>query len=76
MEATLGVGVSRDGATEMFSVFPRCGLGSIPKTGITCGFSSVVVSCPYPEVFFPVLQFSSLHMSQHEECGSRQKANE
>ena len=40
----------------------RCGPGSIPRPGITCGLSLLSVLI---EGFLCVLRFSSLHKNQH-----------
>ena len=38
----------------------RCGLGSIPGPGVTCGLRLLLVLVPAPRVIFPVLRFSSI----------------
>ena len=43
----------------------RCGPGSIPGPGVTCGLSLLLVLVPAPRVFLRVLRFSSLHKNQH-----------
>ena len=56
---------SRDGAVVRVLASHRCGLGSIPGPGITCGLSLLLVLVPAPRVFLRVLRFSSLHKNQH-----------
>ena len=43
----------------------RCGPGSIPGPGVTCGLSLLLVLVRAPRVFLRVLRFSSLHKNQH-----------
>ena len=43
----------------------HCGPGSIPRPGVTCGFSLLLVCVFAPRVFLRVLWFSSFHKNQH-----------
>ena len=43
----------------------RCGPGSIPGPGVTCGLSLLLVLVLARRVFLRVLRFSSLHKNQH-----------
>ena len=43
----------------------RCGPGSIPGPGVTCGLSLLFVLVPTPRVFLRVFWFSSLHKNPH-----------
>ena len=56
---------SRDGAVVRALTSHRCGPGSIPGPGVTCGLSLLLVLVSAPRVFLQVLQFSSLHKNQH-----------
>ena len=58
-------GRSRDGAVVRVLASHRCGPGSIPGPGVTCGLSLLLVLIPAPRVFLRVLRFSSLHKNQH-----------
>ena len=55
----------RDNAVVRALASHRCGLGSIPGPGVTCGLSLLLVLIPAPRVFLWVLRFSSLHKNQH-----------
>ena len=50
-----------DGAVVRALASHRCGPGSIPGSGVTCGLSLLLVLVPDPRVFLRVLRFSSLH---------------
>ena len=56
---------SRHGAVVRVLASHRCGLGSIPGPGVTCGLSLLLVLVPAPRVFLRVLRFSFLHKNQH-----------
>ena len=56
---------SRDVAVVRALASHRCGPGSIPGPGVTCGLSLLLVLVPAPRVFLRVLRFSSLHKNQH-----------
>ena len=43
----------------------RCGSGSTPGPGVTCGLSLLLVLYSALSVFLGVLRFSSLHKNQH-----------
>ena len=43
----------------------HCGPGSIPRPGVTCGFSLLLVCVFAPRVFLQVLWFSSFNKNQH-----------
>ena len=55
---------SRDGAVVRALASHRCGPGSIPGPGVTCGLSLLLVLVLAPRVFLRVLRFSSLHKNQ------------
>ena len=57
-----GAGISRAVVRALAS--HRCGPGSIPGPGVTCGLSLLLVFVLAPRVFLQVLQFSSLHKNQ------------
>ena len=50
----------RNGVVVRALASHRCGLGSIPGPGVTCGLRLLLVLVPAPRVFFPVLRFSSI----------------
>ena len=56
---------SRDGAVVRALASHRCGPGSIPGPGVTCGLSLLLVLVLAPRGFFRVLRFSSVHKNQH-----------
>ena len=56
---------SRDDTVVTVLTSHRCGPGSIPAPGVTCGLSLLLVLVPAPRVFLRVLRFSSLHKNQH-----------
>ena len=56
---------SRDGAVVRALASHQCGPGSILGLGVICGLSLLLVLVSAPRVLLRVLQFSSLHKTQH-----------
>ena len=56
---------SREGAVLGALTSHRCGPGSIPGPGVTCGLSLLLVVILAPRVFLRFIRFSSLHKNQH-----------
>ena len=57
---------SRDGAVVRTLAFHQSAPGLIPRPGVRCGLSLLLVLVLAPRVFFQVpVRFSSLHKNQH-----------
>ena len=64
---------SRDGVVVRALASHRCGPGSIPGPGVTCGLSLLLVLVPAPRVFLWVLRFSSLQKTNSSNSNSIRK---
>ena len=60
-----GGGGGSDGAVVRLLASHRCGPGSIPGPGVTCGLRLLLVLVLNLQVCLGVLQFFSLHKNQH-----------
>ena len=56
---------NRDGAVVRALASHQCGPGSIPKLGVICRLSLLLVLVPAPRGFHQVIHFSPLHIKQH-----------